>query len=266
VFRIQPIEFVKVVLCIYLADYLARKMKALEKGKITVFIAPAVVLGTICVLTILQPDLGSVAFMVLLASALFFLAGMRLYYAGAAAFIFMPLLYFLIIKVPYRLSRLQAYINPWNDREGSGFQIIQSLLAFALGGPHGTGLGRGMQKLFYLPSNYNDFILSMVGEELGLPGVFFVWLLYLMIFICGIRITIRQKQPFLRLYASALVFSIVVPALVHMMVATGLVPTKGLPLPFVSYGGSSMVANLSILGLLISIDRFSASSNRIKAF
>ena len=157
--------------------------------------------------------------------------------------------------MPYRLSRVTAYLNPWEDPQGSGFQIIQSFLAFGLGGVQGVGLGQGMQKLFYLPSQYNDFIFSVIGEELGLPGTLTVLLLFGVIFSVGLRLTVRAKQDFERYLIFSLTCMIVLQALVNMLVTTGLVPTKGLPLPFVSFGGSALVFNLMAVGLLLSADR-----------
>jgi cell division protein FtsW len=157
--------------------------------------------------------------------------------------------------VPYRLSRLEAYLNPWEDPQGSGFQIIQSFLAFASGGINGVGLGQSTQKLFYLPSSHNDFILAVIGEELGLIGIMFVITLYVLFFVCCIRMARKTDQPFEKLLITSITLLIILQTVIHMMVATGLVPTKGLPLPFISYGGSSIVVNLIAVGILIAIDR-----------
>jgi len=259
VFKFQPAEFAKLAACIYLADYLSRKMKFIKKGSLKVFFPPLLLVAVTCGLSLIQPDLGSCAFLFLIAAVLVFMAGIQMRYVIATIIMFMPALYFLIIRVPYRLSRVTAYLNPWQDPQGSGFQMIQSFLAFGLGGFGGVGLGQSTQKLFYLPSSYNDFIFSVIGEELGLVGVMFVIILYAMIFLAGIQMADKSNQDFERLLIVSLTLLIVFQALVNMMVATGLIPTKGLPLPFVSYGGTSMVINMMSIGILLGIDRHARS-------
>ena len=175
----QPAEFAKLAVCIYLSDYLSRKAKDIKKGSILVFIPPLVIVGLMCGLLLMQPDLGSSAFICLITGILFFLSGFRLSYVGAGIAAALPVFYFLVIRVPYRLSRVTAYLNPWADPQGSGFQMIQSLLAYGLGGVQGVGLGQSTQKLFYLPSGYNDFIFSITAEELGLAGVLVILAFYL---------------------------------------------------------------------------------------
>ncbi|MCM8775908.1 MAG: putative lipid II flippase FtsW [Candidatus Omnitrophica bacterium] len=254
-FNFQPVEFAKLAVCLYLADYLSRKMKYIKKGGIQIFFPPLFLVGIICALTVFQPDLGSCVFIFLMAAIMFFMAGIRLRYVFAASLVFLPIFYFLVIRVPYRLSRLTAYLNPWEDPQGSGFQIIQSFLAFGLGGLNGVGIGQGTQKLFYLPSSYTDFILSVIGEELGFVGLLAVILLYVVIFVAGIHIAEKAERLFERFLVSSLTLLIILQALVNMSVATGLIPTKGLPLPFVSYGGTSIVMNLVAVGILLGIDR-----------
>lgn len=254
-FQFQPVEFAKLACCVYLADYLGRKIARVQKGEILVFLPALFLIGLACVLTLLEPDLGSVAFMVTMTSIVCFVAGIQLRYVIGAVLLFIPTLYFLIIRVPYRLSRLEAYLNPWEDPLGSGFQIIQSFLAFASGGLSGVGLGQSTQKLFYLPSSHNDFILAVIGEETGFLGLMVVIALYLIFFICCIRIANRAEQAFEKLLVTSLTLLIILQTVIHMMVATGLVPTKGLPLPFISYGGSSIVINLIAVGILMAVDR-----------
>ncbi len=212
-------------------------------------------IGLTCGLTLLQPDLGSTAFICLLVSVLFFLSGLKMRYVAFASAVLLPALYFLVIRVPYRAARVTAYLNPWNDPQGSGFQIIQSLLAFGIGGVKGEGLGQGIQKLFYLPSSYNDFIFSVIGEELGLAGLLFVVFLYGVIFFCGLQLAKKAKGDFERLLTISLTLMIVLQALIHMLVTTGLIPTKGLPLPFISFGGTSLLFSMMAVGLLMACDR-----------
>ncbi len=254
-FQFQPVEFAKLACCIYLADYLSRKLPLVQKGNVLIFIPPLILIGIVCVLTILEPDLGSVAFMVMLTGTVFFIAGFRIRYILGGLLLFIPVFYFLIVRVPYRLSRLEAYLNPWEDPQGSGFQIIQASLAFALGGTHGVGLGQSTQKLFYLPASHNDFILAVIAEELGFVGVMAILCLYILFFLCCIRLAKRTEQPFEKLLILSLTLLIILQTIFHIMVETSIVPTKGLPLPFISYGGSSIVANLTALGILMAIDR-----------
>lgn len=251
----QPVEFAKIAVCIYLADYLTRKSRFIQKGSIFIFIPPLVLVGTICFLLLLQPDLGSCFIVLAISIVLFFMAGIRMRYVLGTCLIFVPIFYLLVIRVPYRMSRIAAYLNPWEDPQGSGFQIIQSFLAFGLGGVKGVGLGQSTQKLFYLPSSYNDFIFSVIGEELGLIGVFSVLFLFGVIFACGMGLVARARQDHEKLFILSLTLLIVLQALINMFVSTGLIPTKGLPLPFVSYGGTSLVFNLIITGLLLGMDR-----------
>ena len=253
--QFQPAEFAKLAVAIYLCDYLSRKKKNLSKGGLLVFLPPMVLVGILCVLSLLQPDLGSCVFILSIVGVLIFFSGLQNRYIFGAFLVLIPAFYFLVLRVPYRASRVTAYLNPWNDPQGNGFQIIQSLLAFANGGINGIGLGQGMQKLFYLPSSYNDFIFSIIGEELGLIGMLGVIFLYGVILVSGMQIMNKLKGDFERLLALALVVAIVLQALINMMVTTGLIPTKGLPLPFVSFGGTALVFNLIEVGLLMALDR-----------
>ncbi|OGW80749.1 MAG: cell division protein FtsW [Omnitrophica bacterium GWA2_52_8] len=262
VVNFQPVEFAKIAVCLYLSDYLARKRKFIKKGKGSVFIPPLALVGLVCGLALIQPDLGSSAFIFLITCVLFFWAGIRLYYVLIAFFAFLPFFYFLIVRVPYRLSRVTAYLNPWDDPQGSGFQIIQSFLAYGVGGVQGAGLGRGIQKLFYLPSAHNDFIFSIIGEELGILGILLIMALFGIIFLSGLQMADRATQDYEKLLIVSITLMIVLQALIHMLVATGLIPTKGLPLPFVSYGGTSIVFSFMSVGLLLGMDRATRGSVR----
>ena len=251
----QPAEISKVAVCLYLADYLSRRIKGIQRGEFVVLLPPVLILGLTCGLILLEPDLGSSVFIFLVAAILFFLAGIRLRYVFAASLSFVPVVCFLVIKAPYRLSRVTAYLNPWNDPQGSGFQIIQSLLAFGMGGVKGVGLGESTQKLFYLPQSYNDFIFSIIGEELGLVGTLTILILYGVILWAGLGIARQARGSYEKLFVMSLVLLIALQAAINMLVATGLIPTKGLPLPFVSYGGSALVFNLFAVGLILAMDR-----------
>lgn len=251
----QPVEMTKIAVCLYLADYLSRRIKGVQRGEWTVLLPPLLILVFTCGLILLQPDLGSAVFIFLVSAILFFLAGLRLRYVSAASLVFIPVFYFLVVRIPYRLSRITAYLNPWEDPQGSGFQIIQSLLAFGMGGWRGVGLGESTQKLFYLPQSHNDFIFSIIAEELGWAGAFGVLLLYGVILVAGLKMVKRARGNYEKFFFISLTLLVVLQAFLNMLVATGLIPTKGLPLPFVSYGGSSLVFNLVAVGLLLGMDR-----------
>ncbi len=261
-FTFQPVEFAKLSMCIYLSDYLSRKRQPITKGSISVFVPPAVIMFVLFSLVILQPDLGSCVFLVILMGILFFLSGIRIRYILIAATFVVSGIVFLILRAPYRMNRITAYLDPWKDPQGGGFQIIQSFLAFGLGGINGAGLGKSSQKLFYLPQSHTDFIFSIIGEELGLIGALAVVALFAAFFFFGNRLAQRCKDPFARLLAFSLVVFITLQALINLLVAVGLIPTKGLPLPFVSYGGTALVFHMICVGLLIAIDKTAARSSK----
>lgn len=259
-FTFQPVEYAKLAMCIYLSDYLSRKRQPITKGSISVFAPPTILLLFLFGLVIAQPDLGSCIFLFLLMGILFFLSGIRLRYIFLAAGIVISGMIFLIWQAPYRMNRITAYLDPWKDPKGTGFQIIQSFLAFGLGGIKGVGLGQSTQKLFYLPQSHTDFIFSIIGEELGLIGALTVVGLFAAFFFFGNRLAQRCRDPYYRLLAFSLVVFITLQAVINLLVAVGLVPTKGLPLPFVSYGGTALVFHMISVGLLIAIDRRSIRS------
>lgn len=254
-FTFQPVEYVKLAACIYLSDYLTRKIKQISLGSLSVFIPPVMILLLVFGLVILQPDMGSCIFLFLIMGILFVLSGIRLRYIIVAGLLALVVLAIFILKAPYRMRRVTAYLDPWKDPRGSGFQIIQSFLAFGSGGWKGVGLGQGTQKLFYLPQSYTDFIFSIIGEELGLIGTVLVIAFYIAFFFFGNRISMNARDPFMKLLAYALVLLIVLQAIINFLVALGLVPTKGLPLPFISYGGTALIFHMSAVGILVAIDR-----------
>ena len=253
--NIQPAEISKIALVIYISDYLNRNLKSIAKGRLTAFIPPIIILFIVSFLILLQPDLGTVIILFCVCGVLFFLSGIRQRYIWALLMFCGTVAYFAVIKVPYRMRRISAYLDPWSDPLGSGFQIIQSFLAISSGGLLGVGLGKSAQKLFYLPQSYTDFIFSILGEELGFLGVSFIVILFILFFIFGMRIANKQLNHFKKFLAISIVLLIVIQAIINIFVATGLLPTKGLPLPFISYGGSSLIVNMMAIGILLSIDR-----------
>ncbi len=250
----QPSEFAKITLTIYLSDFLARK-----KGRIISFwngFLPAIlVVGLVCLLVVKQPDLGNSLLLGSIAMILLFVSGARIRHISTLILMALPVLYFLVVRVPYRMRRITAFIDPWQDSQGAGFQLSQSQIALGSGGIFGVGLGRSVQKMFYLPAAHTDFILSIIGEELGLVGTLVVVLLFIALILQGARIIKRTRDPFGYYLACGIIAMIGLQALVNIGVSIGALPTKGLPLPFISYGGSALVFNMMAIALLLNISR-----------
>ena len=251
---IQPAEMVKLVAVIYLAAYLARK-----SDKVTLFrggLLPAlIIVGVLSGLVLLEPDLGTVVVMGLVTVSLLFLGGARITHLLGLGLCAIPAVLILVLGSSYRRQRLMTFLAPWKDATDAGFQITQSFLAFGSGGPFGVGLGEGKQKLFFLPEAHTDFVLALVGEELGLAGTASVTVLFALFVWRGFQIASRARVPFGKYLGLGITLLIGVQALVNASVVTGLLPTKGLTLPFVSYGGSSLVVSFVGVGMLLSISR-----------
>jgi cell division protein FtsW len=212
-------------------------------------------LGLAVLLILAQPDLGTALALGIVVFIMLFVAGSRLSYLLSVILVSLPMLYILIFSVPYRRMRIMAFLNPWLDPKGSGFQIIQSQIALGSGGILGVGLGRSYQKLFYLPAAHTDFILSIIGEELGLLGTAGIILLFI-IFIQQALLIIKNTQDKFGYFLSlGLVLMISLKAIINIGSSCGILPTKGLPLPFISYGGSSFIFDLMSVGILLNIAR-----------
>jgi len=251
-FSFQPSEFLKIAIIFYMADFLERKQATLHDLKYTV--APALAtLGFCAGLVFLQPDLGTAVTVSFVCFVMFFVAGFRIAHLSAIVFSAVPLLAFAMLAKPYRRKRLLAFFNPWEDPKGAGFQIVQSFLALGSGGLIGVGLGRSQQKLFYLPESHTDFIFSIIGEELGFLGTSSVVVLFIVFLFAGMVIVFRAKDRFSQLVGLGLVTLIGLQAAINIGVSTGALPTKGLSLPFISYGGSALLANLAAVGLLLNL-------------
>jgi cell division protein FtsW len=247
----QPSEIAKPLLVIFLARWLAGHQEEVTQLKGLLF---CLGIMTILVLPVLlEPDLGMSVTLFLVTIIMLFAAGCRIRHLLAMALISLPVLYLLVFKVNYRLDRITSFLNPWDDPSNTGFQIIHSFLAFGSGGISGAGLGHSVQKLFYLPEPHTDFILSVAGEELGLIGVAVILTLFLLIVWRGIKIALESKDLFGTYIAVGCVLIIALQAFLNAAVVMGLLPTKGLTLPFVSYGGSSLLTNFICVGLLLSI-------------
>ena len=251
-FTLQPAELVKLSMVLYLAHSLTRKkekVRSLSKG----YLPYMIVLGVLLLILLKQPDLGSAMIIAGVSFGMLIVAGVRWLYLVPTVLMSLPVLYMLVMQVDYRRRRILAFINPWDDPFDTGFQIIQSLVAFGKGGIFGQGLGIGEQKLFYLPEAHTDFIFSVIGEELGLVGVVVVAALFLTLVLCGIKIALNCSDPFGRNLAFGLSLLLGLEAFVNLSVCMGLLPTKGLALPFISYGGTSLIVCLIAVGVLLNI-------------
>jgi cell division protein FtsW len=203
---------------------------------------------------LIQPDFGAAMSLAFLTITMLFLSGTKLRYLISLSIFALPIL-LVLIKEPYRLRRITSFLDPWKDPQGSGFQLVQSFIAFGSGGMSGVGIGSSIQKLSYLPESHTDFIFSIIGEEFGFIGVSVIIALFVLISFRGFSIANRTQDKFTYYLAVGLSLMISVQALVNFAVATGLVPTKGLPLPFISYGGSSLLMNMAAIGILLKISR-----------
>ncbi|MEW6585187.1 MAG: putative lipid II flippase FtsW [Nitrospirota bacterium] len=248
----QPSELVKLAMVIFLARYMS--MPGYAPDSFLSFIKPVLVMLLFQAAILKQPDFGAAMSLAFLTFALLFLSGVRLRYIAALGALAVPVLVKLAME-PYRLRRITSFLNPWDDAQGSGFQLVQSFIALGSGGLTGVGIGSSRQKLAYLPESHTDFIFSIIGEEFGFLGVISVIALFLILFIKGISIASRAKNQFVYYLATGLSLMIALQALINFAVATGMVPTKGLPLPFISYGGSSLLVNMAAVGVLLNISR-----------
>jgi cell division protein FtsW len=248
----EPSEVLKICLCILLAAWVA----GLARPRTWTQWGLRLVLLAVPLLALLkQPDLGTFAITGLVVSCILFVAGLSwVYFAGAIA-ILVPIVWTQIVMVPWRMKRVQAFLDPWADPEGKGFQVISSMMSFQSGGIWGVGLGEGQGKLFFLPEAHTDFTMAVFGEEMGYIGFLFVMALYCSLVIRGLRLSARADDSFQRYLALGLSLVFACGVIINTGVVIGLLPTKGLTLPFLSYGGSSLVANGILFGLLLNIER-----------
>ncbi len=253
--KFQPSEFIKVGIVIYLA-----KVFSSEKGgtvnHVLQLLIPMLIIATIFVLIMLQPDFSTAVDLLLVSVLILFVSGFPLFYIVTLFLVSVPMFYLLIYQVDYRRERFLAYLNPWSDRFGVGYHIIQSFIAFKKGGLLGVGLGHGTQKLKRLPEPHTDFIFAVIAEESGLLGTVIIVGLYCAIFWRGFAISLSAPDEFGRLLAIGLTLLIVVQAFINIAVVSGNLPTTGMPLPFLSYGGSSLISNMIAVGILLNISRY----------
>ena len=253
-FAFQPSELAKLAMVIYLAHSMAKKEAMIRTFSVGV-LPHLIVAGAFAVVLLLEPDFGSVLILTMLLYSMLFIGGVRVHHLLATALMALPLLVYVMMRAEYRLRRLMSFLDPWSDSAGSGFHVVQSLIAFGSGQLWGRGLGESRQKLFYLPEAHTDFVYSVIGEELGLLGALVVLVLFGVIILRGFRLTGRIEEPFDQYLAFGLTVLLGLQAMIHMGVVMGLMPTKGLVLPFISYGGSAMVINLMEAGILLGLSR-----------
>lgn len=253
-FSFQPSEMAKPALILFLAYFLESRAKSMTDWRNTIL--PAVVPTLVFVgLIVLQPDLGTSIACAAITACILFVAGMEMRYLGYAFLASLLPLYFLIFHVAWRRDRILAFLNPYSDPQGRGFHIIQSLIAVSTGGLTGVGLMEGKQKLFYLPEPHTDFIFAVTAEELGLVGALVIVLLFAIFLWRGFRTAMHTRDLFGRFLAVGITSMIVVQAFINISVVLGLLPTKGIPLPFVSYGGSSLFFALASVGVLLNVSK-----------
>jgi cell division protein FtsW len=260
----QPSEFAKGASVLYLAHFLAKKGERVA-SILHGLLPPLLIIGAVVVLIVLEPDLGGAVFVSMILAALLFAAGARLQHLAALAACGAVLLIFAIITASYRSDRLDSFFNRAANKQGKSYQLNQSLLAFGAGGVRGVGLGESRQKMFYLPEAHTDFIFAVVGEETGLWGTVGILSLFTLLGMRGLRVATRHPHPFGRLLAFGYTFLLVCQAGLNMAVVLGMLPTKGLPLPFISYGGSSLVMTLAYTGILLNLSRDVPRENRAYA-
>ena len=248
----QPTEVARLALIIYLAYSLTKKQDDLRQWSIG-FMPHLLVLMLFAVALLIQPDFGSVVIFTVIAWLVMFVAGVPLRHLLSAMLPLVPVACYIMVKAPYRIKRLATFLDPWQYPASEGYQIIHSLMAFGTGGLWGTGIGKGYQKLFYLPEPHTDFIFAVIGEELGLWGVLFILALYGLILWRGTRIAQGCQDTFGMLVAAGITAAIGLQVSINMGVALGMLPTKGLTLPFLSYGGTSLLLNMACIGILMNI-------------
>jgi cell division protein FtsW len=258
-FGVQPSELAKLIVIVFTAAILERRMNRINNLSYSLLPIGVVVSGIVA-LILLEPDLGTAVSIVVIAAVMLFAAGLSYTYVIGSLLAAIPALYMLLMASEYRRKRVFAFVDPWSDPLGGGFQMIQSMIAVGTGGVFGRGLMGGVQKLFYVPEPHNDFIYSVIAEELGLVGASIVLACFCVIAWRGLRTAVRAPDRFGALLAIGLTAMIAFQAFFNISVVLGLLPTKGIPLPFVSAGGSSLLINLVGMGILLNVSQHASSS------
>ena len=255
-FTIQPSELAKLGLVIFLAYFLTKKEEKIRSFSFG-FLPTILISGLVIALVLKEPDFGTAFFLMVMVFLLLFLGGTRVIYIAGAVLLAIPVAYYFLTSAAYRYKRLMSFVRPWDDPTGTSFQIIQSFLSFGSGGLFGLGLGEGRQKLYFLPAPHTDFIFSIIGEEMGLVGTMVVVLLFFIFTLRGMQIGYSLGDRFASYLALGLTLMISLQAVINMGVVLGLLPTKGLTLPFISYGGTSLITNLVGVGILLHLSTHS---------
>lgn len=250
--NIQPSELAKFAMIILMARWLAQNQRTITTFKHGLFV-PSVIIGVFAFLIIIEPDFGTTMLIGAVGFAMMFAGGTRFSYLLVAVVSGFSGIAYLISQNRVRMRRILAFINPEEYAENEGFQLLHAIYAFVIGGLGGVGLGDSLQKQFYLPEAHTDFIFAILGEELGLFASLFVILLFATLFMLGLWISYKATDPYGRLLAFGLTMMISIQAAINIGVVTGCLPTKGLPLPFISYGGTSLVMSLSMVGVLVNV-------------
>ena len=251
---IQPSELAKFACVLFIALMLERRMHRIDEVSYSL-LPIAIIVGAFVGLILLQPDFGTAMSLLLIMTVMVFAAGLHYRYFVGSVLAMLPVIYVILVSAPYRRRRLMAFWDPWADPLGDGFQIIQSLIAVGTGGVTGKGIMAGVQKLFYLPEPHTDFIYAVISEELGLIGATAILVCFGVIAWRGLRIALRAEDTFGAFVALGVTTMITAQALVNMSVVLGMLPTKGIPLPLVSAGGSSLLINLLGMGVLLNISQ-----------
>lgn len=260
----QPSELLKLTTILYLA-FLLSKNESHRMSFIRGYLPLLFILGCTSLVLLKQPDFGQTATLVTTAFILFFLAQCKTNHIIITFLPLLPVGIGLVYLKPYRFKRILTFLNPWNDPQGSGFQIIQSLIAIGSGSLKGLGIAQSKQKFFYLPMQHTDFIFSIIAEETGFIGSTFVIILYLVFLYTGFRLALELKDSFSHYSTIGFILLIGMQALINILVATGLMPTKGLGLPFISYGKSALIANLSMIGIILNCLKYAQEKEAINS-
>lgn len=251
---VEPSEFLKMAAAFFLADLLARRGARIRDVKTGIL--PVIVITLLVVAMLLkQPDFGNAAIIVIVTSAMLLVAGARLSHLAEASSAALAVLVIQAVTRPYRMKRVAAFLDPWRAARGAGFQLIQSFIALGEGGKWGQGLGAGRQKMFYLPQAHTDFVFAVIIDDFGLVGGLAVLALFGLLLFRAMRIAHREPDAFASLLGVGISMLFAVEVLINIAVVIGLVPTKGLPLPFLSYGGSSIIMSMAQLGVLLALSR-----------
>jgi len=257
---LQPVELFKPVIILYLAYYIAafpERLKSFSAG-----LAPMlVVLCAAATLLLLQPDFGNAVLLVMVTFCIWFVGGVPLRHLFALVAITIPIGLLGILAEPYRAKRFFSFTDPWADPFGSGYQLVQSMIAFGSGGLSGSGLGQGVQKLFYLPEAFTDFIAAVLAEELGLAGTLALITIFAVLIWRGLQIAMHANETFERLLVLGCTLLIAISCMINLGAVMGILPTKGMPIPFFSYGGSALFGNCVLIGMILSVQRHQSGNS-----